>query len=73
MIGSKSPLHTGQAVPQLERGLDRFVHAHALLDLRLQPVDDHVDVVPFSLVERELLFQLADVAVDAHAHEPLGA
>ena len=72
----RQQLHDHDAASQPQRGLDgvrqprpRGIVLGLLLDHH--PVDDHVDRVHLVAVERNLLVQVAHLAVDAHAHEPL--
>ena len=58
-------------VAQGHGGAHRLVEAPADGGFQHQPVDDRLDLVEFVLVEDDLLAQLADLAVHAHAHEPL--
>ena len=60
-------------VAQGHGGAHRLVEAPADGGFQHQPVDDRLDLVEFVLVEDDLLAQLADLAVHAHAHEPLFA
>src|SRR2546430_5545008 len=58
-----------RAAPQPGRRLDRVDEAGTLLRSDHDPVDDDLDVVLLVLVHRDLLADLVQAAVDAHAHE----
>ncbi len=60
-----------QAVGQPQRRLDRLGDARAHRFLHPQAVHDHVDRVPGGLGELDLLREVAQLAVDARAHEAL--
>ena len=65
-------LDLDQPVGERDRGLDRVRQPLAQLGLHHQPVDDHRDVVLVLLVERDLLVEPPQLAVDLHAAEALG-
>ena len=64
-------VHEHRPAGELERGLDGVGHA-ALFEALVndQAVDDDLDVVPLGLLERDVLGQVAGLAVDADADEP---
>ena len=65
-------LDLDQTVGQRHRRLDRVGQPLAKVMLHHQPVDDHGDVVLVLLVERDLLVEPAQLAVDLGAAESLG-
>ena len=66
-------LDLDETVRQRHRGLDRVGQPLAQLALHHQPVDDDRDVVLELLVERDLLVEPAQLAVDLGPGEPLAA
>ncbi len=59
-----------QAAAKSRRRLDRFDEPRPLIWTDDDPVDDDLDVVLLVLVERYLLGQLVQAAVDSNAHKP---
>ena len=64
-------LDLDQAIGQRDSGLDRVRQPLSQLALHHQAVDDHGDVVLVLLVERDLLVEPAQLAVDLDAPESL--
>ena len=62
----------GAAIAVPERGLERFGKALLEVLTDAKPVDDDLDGVLGVLRELRHRIDLVDLAVDAHAHEPLG-
>ena len=65
--------HGDDARGKLERRLDGVDQPRAHVGLHDEPVDDHLDGVLALLVQLDLVFELADLAVDADAREALFA
>ena len=64
-------IHEHRTARELERGLDGVGHAGLFKVVSNdQPVDDDLDVVPLGLLERDVLGEVARLAVDADADEP---
>ncbi len=66
-------MHDGDAVGEIQRGLERFGEALLQVLADLEAVDHHADVVLLVLVQRRDLVELVDLAVDQRAHVALGA
>ena len=62
--GRVGELHHGQAVGELERGLERLREPRRDVGPHHQAVDHHVDVVVELLVERRRVGDLVELAVD---------
>ena len=58
-------------LPIAERRVDRFRQPAADAWRRLQPIDDDFDVVPHLAIEREIVGERHDPAIDAGPHEAL--
>ena len=58
-------------LPIASADIDRFGKSAANRWRRLQPVDHHLDVVPHLPIERQLVGERDDAAIDAGAHEAL--
>ena len=63
-VGSIDELDLDEPVRQRHRGLDRVGQTLSQLALHHEPVDDDRDVVLVLLVERDLLIEPAELAVD---------
>ena len=57
--------------PIAERHVDRFRQPAANARARRQPIDDDLDVVPHLAIEREVVGERHDAAIDAGPHEAL--
>ena len=73
LLGARPDVHADQTIGDAQRGLDRLRDTPAHGCLGGQAVDDDVDVVLRVLRERDLLGEVADLSVDARAHETLAA
>jgi hypothetical protein len=73
LLRARTDVHADQTIGDAQRSLDRFRDAPANRGLGGQAVDDDVDVVLRVLREQDLLGEVADLAVDARAHETLAA